>query len=203
MPKSLQQMTNSIYRLFGLGQASVIGSLMFFATIFSFGCMGCSSSKGGDAPKNKAASHEKAQVADAPIVLYFHLIRAYCGGAAPTEEMERERAKGEAYANSVWYVGKNISNCKKVTADENGQVKLNLEKGKYFVYGYYKIDKQQMSEWRKTWKFNEECLQELLSKPDFEFEVGAGVDKFEFVIFKRCSYEGPIPCVINQGAPPP
>jgi hypothetical protein len=183
--------------------SAIVFACLALAPCFLTGCKSANRTAQTPEPQ-KTESQEAVQKEDAQKVsLYFHAVWAYCGGAAPTEEMEIERQKGAPFAGSVWYIGRDLKSAVSVKADEVGWAHLPLKKGTYQVFADFKGDASMLQQWRKTWKFNEDCLQQLLAKPDFTFEVSDANRKFEFTFYKRCSYEGPIPCVTNPQAPPP
>tara|TARA_B100000508_G_scaffold140891_1_gene144079 strand:- start:687 stop:1211 length:525 start_codon:yes stop_codon:yes gene_type:complete len=145
---------------------------------------------------------------DIPIVyevtLKFKFIPPYCGGAAPNEEMEAERLKGLPWSSQVLYMNKNNTDSyESFVTDQYGYLRLALLKGKYCIKKPYKIVKSKVEEFKKEgWEFDEECLLQEMEKCDFSFEVTKDTT-IMYEVRGRCHYNGPIPCVLNPGPPPP
>lgn len=145
---------------------------------------------------------------DAPsvhqVTINFKYVPAYCGGAAPTPEMEAARRKGSFWRNQIIYMNKDqANNFESFLTDQYGRLNLSLFKGNYCLKMPYKIEPKRIEQHRANdWEFNEDCLQSMISKCDFNFEV-TGDTILNFSVYGRCQYEGPIPCVSNPGMPPP
>ena len=101
--------------------------------------------------------------------LKFKYIPAYCGGAAPSNEMEAERQKGLAWRGQVLYMDKNgANNFESYATDQYGYLKLALLEGNYCIKKPYKIEEAKLMKFKNEgWEFNQECLKQELKKCDF------------------------------------
>lgn len=138
------------------------------------------------------------------VTLKFKYVPSYCGGAAPSPEMERERIKGFPWASQLIYMNKGDSTeFESFVTDNFGQLRLALLKGDYCLKSAYKIDPSFKAKYKSEgWEFDEACFQELINKCDYSFSVTKDTT-IEYTVRDRCQYEGPTPCVLNPAPPPP
>ena len=138
------------------------------------------------------------------VTVKFKFIPAYCGGAAPSQEMEEERRKGVPYRSEVLYMDKNGDpNYESFVTDQFGALRLALLKGNYCIKKPYKIEKSKLAKFKADgWEFDSDCLTKELERCDFSFVVTKDTI-IEYEIYGRCHYNGPVPCVSNPGIPPP
>ncbi|MCB0481601.1 MAG: hypothetical protein KDC83_09220 [Flavobacteriales bacterium] len=136
---------------------------------------------------------------------HFHLYSPYCGGAAPSEEMEELRRKGSNYsAENVIFIHVESQKEYEFQTDENGDVELSLPLGNYLIFSQGKRSQAKIEEYKKNnWNFDEECLAKYLAESDHKLEVTSETGDQVFRVNKRCFYEGPIPCTTNDITPPP
>jgi hypothetical protein len=145
---------------------------------------------------------------DEPIVYRVNIklryIPPYCGGAAPSEQMEQERLKGFPWNNKVFYMNKNDSGkYESFVSDQYGMLRLALFKGKYCLKLPYKVESGSIEKFKKQgWEFDAACLEEVMNQCDFSFEINSDTT-LNFTHRGRCHYQGPTPCVTNPGPPPP
>ena len=167
--------------------------------LFSIFLLGCGNSQ--------KITHEYLNQDIPPVYkmnLKFKYIPAYCGGAAPSNEMEAERQKGLAWRSQVLYMDKNgANNFESFVTDQYGYLKLALLEGNYCIKKPYKIEEAKLMKFKNEgWEFSQECLKQELEKCDFSFQISKDTT-IEYVVYGRCQYDGPIPCVSNPGPPPP
>lgn len=170
------------------------------ALIFS-----CSAGKESNVPKKDSKITAKASATVKKLTIHFHLYRPYCGGAAPTPDMEDLRRKGENFAGQkIIFIHLETQKESDYTTDENGDIEVNLAFGNYAIFSKGKRTPKQIEEWKsKNWEFNPECVAKYLKESDHKLEVNNKTTDQTFRVSKRCFYEGPIPCVINSQDPPP
>lgn len=142
------------------------------------------------------------------VTLLARKVNPYCGGAAPTEEMENERLKGSLANNYSFYITSSEQPDKviKHTTNELGIAKMDLQPGKYCIKEALKVDEALQNEIRKSnWEIDEDCFQKWVANCNLEFEVksDSSSQTVHFTHYGRCSWEGPVPCITNTGFPPP
>lgn len=138
------------------------------------------------------------------VTVNFKFIPAYCGGAAPSPEMEAERRKGVAWRSEVLYMDKNgDNNYESFVTDQFGALRLALLEGKYCIKKPFKIEKSKLEKFKtEGWEFDSDCLTKELERCDFSFDITKDTT-IEYTVYGRCHYDGPVPCVNNPGTPPP
>lgn len=136
------------------------------------------------------------------ITVKFHYIPPYCGGAAPTEEMEKERLKGLPWSNKEIYYLIDGKAPKKGITNDNGALILQGS-GDFCFKMPFKVDESIVQGFRdKGQDFDESCLKEMTEKCDLQFTAHNDTTVL-YTIYGRCAYQGQIPCMINLGPPPP
>jgi hypothetical protein len=142
---------------------------------------------------------------------------AYCGGAAPSQEILANIERPIPTANKVLYLKKgslNITKQKtlfKVITDANGQFKFLLAPGKYYIVGSDKIDtkyfqflvKKYGKDGKNYKAIDKKCLAQWLAEPLHSFEVKvSNNDSVKVHYTKPCDWNN-IPCAQFTGAIPP
>ncbi|MBA3683066.1 MAG: prealbumin-like fold domain-containing protein [Bacteroidetes bacterium] len=98
---------------------------------------------------------------------------AYCGGAAPSEEMMAEYAKAKPYAGKTFYIRKgNVNSLKKKVilsfkADENGKFSFQLPPGIYSIIQEVQVNKLNVNKYNTKGSLHAdvECLKKWWLKP--------------------------------------
>jgi hypothetical protein len=142
---------------------------------------------------------------------------AYCGGAAPSQEIMANLERAIPTANKILYLKKGSSNIVKqkkvfkVITDANGQFSFLLAPGKYCIVGSDKIDTKyfqllltKYGRDSKTYKaIDKKCLTNWLAEPLYSFEVkSSNNDTIKIHYTKPCDWNS-IPCAQFTGAVPP
>lgn len=160
------------------------------------------------ANKEANPSQEKTQTAKSgnsvSISIHFQEYRPYCGGAAPSPEIEAEVSKGVPYGNKeILFMDVNNKEWK-FNTNEKGDVEIMLPAGDYKIYSKGKRDQAQIEKWKgDNWEFNEECLEKYFRESDHFLSLTKESQDTSFRVRNRCWYQGPIPCVKNPKDPPP
>ena len=68
------------------------------------------------------------------------IIQPYCGGAAPSDEMENERMKGEPAKEFVFYISTDGGSPLKLTTNMEGTANAEFPTGSYCIKEGYKSD---------------------------------------------------------------
>lgn len=133
------------------------------------------------------------------------IVQPYCGGAAPSDEMENQRMKGEVARDFSFFVLEKGGEPKKITTNGEGSATLELPNGEYCLKEAYKCDNELINALDNSdWELDEECFEEWKTICNKEFSVSdTGATKIEFTYYPRCGWEGPVPCITNTGFPPP
>jgi hypothetical protein len=135
------------------------------------------------------------------IKITFTFIQPYCGGARPTEEMQRDAEKEKAYAGkTIVYVsakGK-IDSCR---TDENGTVKLRLRKGSYTLYESWRYNLYTPHN-LPIESFDRACLVKEWQKPLCTVKVQKKDVKITGLnaIINTCPWRSP--CLLDSAQPP-
>ncbi len=182
--------------------------LLLFLVIALFACKNKEKSTSTETEKPiKTATDvvENSQPTARKVDFSVRVIRPYCGGAAPSEEMEQMRMKGEMANKFVFYIENNNGVSKRVITNEVGVVSIELEPGEYCVKEGYKADPEMKKELEDSnWEFDKECISEWNATCNHEFSVTNDKNALVSFIYKpKCGWEGPVPCITNAGFPPP
>ncbi len=139
------------------------------------------------------------------VQFFVRQINPYCGGAAPTEEMERNRMKGAPAIDFIFYIENKHGVSQRLATNNLGIASAKLKNGSYCIKEGYKADAEmQQSLKNSNWEFDMECLKKWNTTCNLEFEVTDTTNEtITFTHYPRCSYEGPVPCITNTGFPPP
>lgn len=136
---------------------------------------------------------------------------SYCGGAAPTPEMEAEARKAKPYAQQPLLVRSGKANAlgtdmvTRVTTDADGDFKLDLPVGTYCMVlaekenardpGFYSL---------KHMGVDKPCDNKWLNTCDLSFTVtDQNVSGLRLMLHKKCFIESLSPCVSYDGPMPP
>lgn len=150
------------------------------------------------------ATASKHEPVEKEITVAVRRINPYCGGAAPSDEMERMRMKGEPGNNIVFYITNGNGVSIRFKTSEMGTAKASLKPGSYCIKEGYKIDPEMKKVLANSdWEIDEECIAKWNASCNHEFEVTDSTTVVSFTYYGRCGYEGPVPCITNAGFPPP
>lgn len=163
----------------------------------------------------------KAKKSNTPTILIKGKItytESWCGGARPTEEMEREFATPKPYAYYHLYLRKDTNNIKlpiymHIVTDSLGYFSIKLPAGKYTVVDDRKKDeatyKSTLEKYKKetsyTGAIDKACYTNYVSEPDFIINVerkSTSIIQVEYNYHKGCNWSG-APCVEYRGPYPP
>lgn len=135
----------------------------------------------------------------------IRVINPYCGGAAPSDEMEIARMKGEPAKEFIFYLNNESEDPIRMITDMEGSASIELNNGKYCVKEGYKSDPEMIKKLNDSdWEFDNECLADWKNQCNQEFVVSdSSSNLVKFTYYPRCGWEGPVPCITNAGFPPP
>ncbi|MDB9725764.1 hypothetical protein OAA90_05230 [Salibacteraceae bacterium] len=133
------------------------------------------------------------------------IIQPYCGGAAPSDEMENERMKGEPAKEFVFYISTDGGSPLKLTTNMEGTANAEFPTGSYCIKEGYKSDPEMIKSLTNSdWEFDEECYANWKAQCNQTFVVSDTTSNNVFFEYRpRCGWEGPVPCITNTGFPPP
>ena len=167
-----------------------------------------------------SAQRRKTSRKPSPILVNLTITQTqqWCGGARPTEEMEREFSTPKPYPNCTIYIRKDSNVLNKpilhtLTTNEYGKVSVRLAPGKYTIVN---IDKKDDSVYRSTiYKYQNvtestgpidmNCYNIFMAEPDFTIKVPPRATRSiakRHNYFKHCNWSG-APCVEFRGHYPP
>jgi len=142
----------------------------------------------------------------------------WCGGARPTEEMEREFRTPKPFDNCTLYVRKDSNQLTKpilhtLTTDARGKFQLRLSPGKYVVVDILKkndsVYQSTIHKYKEatqtTGPIDISCYNNFVALPDFTIIVPKNATKSVNVshnYHQHCNWSG-APCVEFRGPYPP
>lgn len=135
------------------------------------------------------------------ISLTINYYKPYCGGARPTEEMEKDAQTPKPYTNKTVVIISESGKIDSVKTDASGVIKLKLKAGTYKLYETWRFYKKTPDN-TDLIRFEADCLKEEWAK---EFQI-LTVTKKSFStqeklnITEFCDYQ--IPCFIHNYKPP-
>lgn len=131
----------------------------------------------------------------------FSVLNPYCGGAKPTEEMEKEAQTLKPYANKKVYYKSDNGETGVIETDENGRGKLKVKDGKYYFYEEWRYNKKTPNDLPAE-QFDETCLKAEWNVPHASAEAKGG--KLTFItndpFINYCEHQ--YPCVKGEHLPP-
>jgi len=139
------------------------------------------------------------------VTFSIQVIQPYCGGAAPSDEMENIRMKGEAAQEFGFYVKADNGTPMKLVTTMEGSATAELINGGYCVKEGYKSDPEMIKGLENSdWEFDQECYSQWKEQCNHAFVVSdTSSNQINFTYRPRCGWEGPVPCITNTGFPPP
>lgn len=125
----------------------------------------------------------------------------YCGGARPTEEMEKDAATPKPYTSKkIILVSENgkVSNCE---TDDKGNLNLKLKDGVYKLYEPWKFNKT-APDGSDLKKFDPNCINNEWSKEFCIIEIKGNKAQMKEVypLINFCEHD--LPCLIESHKPP-
>lgn len=137
---------------------------------------------------------------------------SYCGGMAPTPEMEANYRKPVPYTGKVFYVRKGNVNSTKAevitsfTVNESGDFSFQVTPGTYSIIQEKQLkalkDKDLVS--TSTTQVDAKCLKEWWLKPYYLLEVKTeNITIPDWSIHHPCFVSGDTPCISYTGPMPP
>lgn len=143
-------------------------------------------------------------------------LEPYCGGAAPTPEIEARRNIPVPAPNFVLHFKKGSRNNEKtrvektVTANASGYFEVRLPKGDYCIVEDYKSKPFAVPAATQFTTWDTTCLKNKYNDCDFKLKVtGPTADTIKLVFRKHCffnppcgSYTGPLPPTAQPPRPP-
>lgn len=136
---------------------------------------------------------------------------AYCGGAAPSEEMMAEFTKQKPYAGKTFYIRKGKTNNVKAKvilsfkADTAGNFSFQLPPGIYSIIQEPQVKKLNIKFYKKQHiTADESCLKTWWEKPYYILEVkDKNINGLDFKFHHPCFISDDIPCLQYNGPMPP
>jgi len=125
----------------------------------------------------------------------------YCGGARPSEEIQKEAEKPKPYAGMTLVVVNEKNKIDSLKTDDRGTFRKNLKKGTYKVYeawryNLYTPNNQQIELFDKTCLINEwqkPVLQIKVERKTFNLTILNPIQNF-------CDWQ--LPCLKDELVPP-
>lgn len=170
---------------------------------------------GLSAQKRKVLSKSSTLI---PINITITQTSNWCGGARPSEEMEREFRTPKPFPDCKVYIRKDSNILYSpilysLTTNANGKINVKLPPGKYIVVNELKRDdsvyKATMERFKEatenTAPIDTQCYKIFMAEPDFVIIVpnrkSKGISKTHNY-HKHCNWSG-APCVEYRGPYPP
>lgn len=122
----------------------------------------------------------------------------YCGGVAPTAEMEANLKVPVPYANKKLICVSSKNKIDTITTDANGFIKMKLSNGKYHFFEPWKYFKQ-LPNGESSNNIKMDCLATEWAKPDIIITVGKKITTINNIEYVRCPYQ--FPCLIQKHLP--
>ncbi len=135
---------------------------------------------------------------------------AYCGGAAPSQELLDQLAKPVAYAGKKFFIRRGKTNSinakmiKSFTSGKEGEFSFILSPGTYSIILEEQLNIIKAGDLTKEFiEVDEKCLKEWWTKPYYLLEVkNKQITDLNFNFFKRCFFSNDIPCSTYNGPQP-
>ncbi|MCE2963800.1 MAG: hypothetical protein ACK5UE_03475 [Chitinophagales bacterium] len=167
-----------------------------------------------------SAQKKKVRRTASSVAVTLHITQTvqWCGGARPTEEMEKEFNTPKPYPNYNLFIRKDSNDLSKhplfsIQTNESGKFTLKLPPGKYVVVDEWKkndstfkstIEKYK-NETSNTGPIDTNCYKYFVSSPDFVIIVPKKSSRpiqVKHNYHKLCNWSG-APCVEFRGPYPP
>ena len=141
----------------------------------------------------------------------FQTHRPYCGGAAPTPEMENGFT--EALADQVFYVYEgdrpsSVTKMIKVRTDANGFFSIDLKKGVYSIISEDKaltlqefIEKKKIINDFYRYDKDDSCFEKWYNTPELVVDLSSNEERN--VVINHACFTGDNPCMNYVGPYPP
>lgn len=134
------------------------------------------------------------------------LVSEYCGGAAPTPELQQREHTPYAQPKTTLYLRDGNANYNNkpildsITSDSTGKFSINLPAGTYCVVEKYKTNKftypnDKIADWDTA------CYRKSFERCDFVLDVARDMDSVKIVLAHNCVWKNP--CVKNYHGPRP
>lgn len=134
-------------------------------------------------------------------------LRQYCGGARPSEEIEKEYSTPQAHKGAIFLIVKDKKIVATVKTNELGTFKCKLKKGSYQVFESWRYTLQTPNN-LDFGMFDKTCLIKEWERAYGELEVDSKSFRFKelYPIIKLCDWS--LPCLnvevpVPPSAPPP
>ncbi len=137
---------------------------------------------------------------------------SYCGGIAPTPEMEAEYQKAIPYGGKVFYVRKGKVNSAKAevitsfTTDAKGEFSFQIIPGTYSIIQAKQLKPLKAADFKSTESLQVDaaCMKEWWVKPYYLLEVKtSNITIPGWSVHHPCFVSGDIPCISYTGPMPP
>lgn len=137
---------------------------------------------------------------------------AYCGGAAPSEEMLREYRTPRPYAGKVFYIREGSTNTVhapiilRFTTDSAGRFSFQLPRGAYAILQEEQATPLLPENYRSTatHRYDMDCLLDWWKQPYYLLQlIGEPVPDLLFTFHRRCFMNSDLPCIEYTGPRPP
>lgn len=137
---------------------------------------------------------------------------AYCGGAAPGEEMLMEYRKPRPYAGKIFYIREGSTNntvakiILQFTTDSAGRFSFQLPQGTYAIIQQEQTIPLRPENYRSnaTHRYDMDCLLDWWKQPYYLLQITSEpVQGLLFTFHRRCFIESDLPCIEYTGPRPP
>ncbi|MBL7917188.1 MAG: hypothetical protein JNM96_02250 [Bacteroidia bacterium] len=128
-------------------------------------------------------------------------IQPYCGGARPTEEMEKDAATPKPYATKKITLVSESGKIFNLETDEKGNLNLKLKDGIYKMYEPWRFNKG-TPDGTEFKRFDNNCLNQEWNKEFSVLEVKGNTAKLKevYTIYNYCDFN--LPCILESQKPP-
>lgn len=189
---------------------SILFLLFFFSMVVTYG------------QEKKSTTYKEKKLISAPVLISGEKLKtyaisgkvtqvfAYCGGAAPSEEMLERLAKPVAYAGKKFFIrlGKinrvNAKIIKSFTTGKNGEFSFRLAPGTYSIILEEQFNLIKVGDVANEFmQVDEKCLEEWWSKPFYLLKVkNKNISELNFNFHHQCFISFDIPCITYVGPQP-
>ncbi|MBK7818618.1 MAG: hypothetical protein KBG47_08845 [Bacteroidia bacterium] len=177
--------------------------IVVFTFLFSLSCSA-----------QKSASNKTGGIKPLRVTVTGKLMQtqSYCGGMAPTPEMEAQYQKAFPYSGKVFYVRKGKVNSTKAevltsfTVDAKGEFSFQITPGTYSIIQAKQLKPLTRADLKSTesLQVDAKCMKEWWAKPYYLLEVKTtNITIPDWSIHHPCFVSGDIPCISYTGPMPP